>query len=96
MLESFSKILGQNAEVITDFKYSIKEKSSTVCEDIEQSILQLLKRRPCTDQDITTALSLHSIETIKTIGHLMDDGKIQQRHQQGKIFYTIKPKLSDR
>ncbi|MBN1602562.1 MAG: radical SAM protein [Chitinispirillaceae bacterium] len=89
-LESFKMFFGQNAEVITDFKHVMNQQTANVSSDIEQSILQLLKRRPCTDKDIATALSLHSIETTKIISHLVIKGKIERRHQQGNIFYKTK------
>lgn len=88
-LEFFKNIFGKNAEVITDFKHSMNQKSGSASKDIEQSILQLLKRRPCTDRDIATALSLNSIEAAKIISHLVRDARIERRHQQGKNYYTI-------
>ena len=77
------------SEVITDFKHSMNQKSGSASKDIEQSILQMLKRRPCTDRDIATALSLHSIEAAKIISHLVRNARIERRHQQGKNYYTI-------
>jgi len=67
----------------------MNQKSGSASKDIEQSILQMLKRRPCTDRDIATALSLHSIEAAKIISHLVRNARIERRHQQGKNYYTI-------
>lgn len=88
-LESFAEYFGQNAEIITDFKHCKNQKSSSESKDI----LQLLKRRPCTDRDIASALSLHAIEVTKAISHLVETQKISRRKQCGKVFNILKSNI---
>ena len=95
-LEFFKNIFGQNAEVITDFRHSMNQKSGCESRDIEQSILQLLKRRPCTNRDIASALSLHAIEVTKATGHLVDTQKIFRRKQSGKVYNILKNNIQPR
>ena len=82
-------IFRQSTEVITDFRHATNQKSGNISVDTEQTILELLRRRPCTDRDIASALSLHSIEVAKLIGHMVSNGAISRRHQQNMNYYSI-------
>ena len=88
-LESYKNIFRQSTEVITDFRHAMNQKSGNISIDTEQTILELLRRRPCTDRDIASALSLHSIEAAKLLGHLVSKGAISRRHQQNMNYYSI-------
>ncbi len=52
-------------------------------------IEETLSRRPCTAEDIAQMTGLHVNEVMKKLGHMMKQGKIQGKHGERGIFYTI-------
>lgn len=81
-LISIKKILGINAEVVSN---STGSKTGTRFADQEEKIINLISRRPCTCDDISRALSLHSHETLKYLAKLIKEGRVQYKphHQRG-------------
>ena len=47
----------------------------------------MLKRRPCSADDITAGLKISVIETLKHIEILIKSGKIEAVKQNGKTYY---------
>lgn len=91
-LNDLKNIFGDKAEIIND--YSAKpdlENSQTG--GLENKIITLLERRPCTEKDIVEALLAHKIEVIKILEELINMGIVEARPQHGKIFYMQKRKL---
>ena len=73
------------AEVIVDFdKLAAHEARS---EDMESAVVLLLKRRPCTVDDISNSLNLHRHEVIKYVNHLMRGGSVKRVKHGGKWYY---------
>lgn len=82
-LDEIANLLG--AEVIADFK---KKNLSARDGNKKELILNLLKRRPCTIQDISSALGFHENEIIKHIEILIREGAIA-KEVIGKGQYFI-------
>jgi len=55
----------------------------------ENDILSLLKRRPCSIDDISKGLQIHKNEVIKYIDKLFGDKKIKKYYSSEKEFYCI-------
>jgi wyosine [tRNA(Phe)-imidazoG37] synthetase (radical SAM superfamily) len=53
-------------------------------------ILALLKRRPCTLDDLAAFLGLHKVELGKYLGCLVEENKVQAIWQGGVLYYRVK------
>jgi wyosine [tRNA(Phe)-imidazoG37] synthetase (radical SAM superfamily) len=58
--------------------------------NIEEQILETIKRRPCTDKDLTEILDIHLNELNKYLSELIDSGKIISDKQERGLFFKIK------
>ena len=50
-------------------------------------MLTLLKRRPCSVEDIAEGLGIHRNEVVKYLEELKAAGKIEARSERDRIFY---------
>ena len=60
--------------------------------NIEEQILETIKRRPCTDKDLTEILDVHLNELNKYLSELIDSKKIESEHLDRGLFFKIKKK----
>jgi wyosine [tRNA(Phe)-imidazoG37] synthetase (radical SAM superfamily) len=83
-LEEIKNALGNKAEIISDFSAALGDELHVV-KDTE--ILNLIKRRPCTAEDISQALGLHITEVVKHLDHLRKTGVIRYRMYEHRGYY---------
>lgn len=83
-LEQIAKKLGPNAEVIADFKGDEQESGFKIK---DADIIEMLKRRPCSLEDIAAGLKTPIIEAMKHIEVLIKSGKIEAVRQNEKVYY---------
>ncbi|MDY6837324.1 MAG: radical SAM protein [Thermodesulfobacteriota bacterium] len=83
----FCKILGEKAEVIAPFEDGHKHEPKT---NIEQDLLNLLARRPCTLDDISSGLAVHKNEVIKYMDLLVKDDKIKVVNKDAEVYYQLR------
>jgi len=83
-LEEVRKKLGDKAEIISEFTAPLGEEFNSV-KDTE--ILNLIKRRPCTTEDISKALGLRIDEVVKHLDHLTKTGAIRYRMFEHRCYY---------
>jgi wyosine [tRNA(Phe)-imidazoG37] synthetase (radical SAM superfamily) len=83
-LERFCEILGKNAEVIAPFKRSEMRDSKAV---LEQEIVDLLARRPCTLDDISSGLHVNKHEVLKHVTSLLGDHTIRIMKRGTDLYY---------
>ncbi|OGP89107.1 MAG: hypothetical protein A2156_11660 [Deltaproteobacteria bacterium RBG_16_48_10] len=83
-LEEIRKRLGDKAEIIPEFAAPLGEEFNSV-KDTE--ILNLIKRRPCTTEDISKALGLRIDEVAKHLDHLTKTGIIRYRMYEHRCYY---------
>jgi wyosine [tRNA(Phe)-imidazoG37] synthetase (radical SAM superfamily) len=83
-LEEIRKSLGDKAEIIIEFAAPLGEEFNSV-KDTE--ILNLIKRRPCTTEDISKALGLHLNEVVKYLDKLMKEGAVHYRMYEHHCYY---------
>ena len=76
--------LYENAEVIADYKSVHKQQDFS---SRREDVLTLLKRRPCSIEDIAAGLSLHRNEAVKYVEELSSVGRIEAKPQNQQIYY---------
>lgn len=85
-LAEIAKRFGKNAEVIADFKTSQTDSGVNVK---DTDIIEMLKRRPCSLEDVAAGLKTPINEALKHIEILLKAGKIEAARQNGKIYYKV-------
>jgi len=83
-LESIAKRLYKNAEVIADYSGVHKQQDFSAR---REDVLTLLKRRPCSIEDIAAGLGLHRNEVVKYVEELSSEGKIEAKPQNRQLYY---------
>jgi wyosine [tRNA(Phe)-imidazoG37] synthetase (radical SAM superfamily) len=86
-LARFCNVLGKKAEVIAPFKTSQGHARRA---RVEEELLNLLTRRPCTLDDISSGLRVHRNEILKTIEPLMRAHRIGTVKKGSKVYYQPK------
>jgi wyosine [tRNA(Phe)-imidazoG37] synthetase (radical SAM superfamily) len=76
--------LGNKAEIISQFALPKSELFDTVK---DSEILNLIKRRPCTAEDISKVLGLHLNEVVKCLEKLLQEGGVHYRMYEHCGYY---------
>jgi wyosine [tRNA(Phe)-imidazoG37] synthetase (radical SAM superfamily) len=87
-LEEIKERLGDKAEIISEFSAPMGEECIST-QDTE--ILNLIKRRPCTAEDISRALGLHLGEVVKYLEKLVKQGGVHYRRYEHRGYYESGP-----
>ncbi|MBN2534705.1 MAG: radical SAM protein [Spirochaetales bacterium] len=82
-----SKYFDGNVEIISDFSRSTDENYMKIT---KEEIINLLKRRPCSLDDIAAGLNLHKNEIIKYIEELVKNEDIVYQEHNHTLYYSIK------
>jgi len=85
-LERIRKTFGPDCEVIAEFKG--KRKKAELL-DKENSIFNLIQRRPATVDDLSKALGVHRNEAIKYLAKLQKKGKIKYVEHNNQRYYEL-------
>jgi len=83
-LKALAGQLYENAEVIADYSNVHKQQDFSAR---REDVLTLLKRRPCSIEDIAAGLGLHRNEVIKYVEELSSEGKIEVKTQNQQLYY---------
>ena len=83
-LKTIANLLYKNAEVIADYKSVHKQQDFSIR---REDVLTLLKRRPCSIEDIAAGLGLHRNEVVKYVEELSSEGKIEAKPQNQQLYY---------
>jgi wyosine [tRNA(Phe)-imidazoG37] synthetase (radical SAM superfamily) len=87
-LEEIRERLGDKAEIISEWTAPSGEKSTSVT---DSEIFNLIKRRPCTAEDISKALGLHLSEVLKYLEKLLKTGGVHYRIYEHRGYYESVP-----
>jgi wyosine [tRNA(Phe)-imidazoG37] synthetase (radical SAM superfamily) len=85
--------IGMNAEVIVDFTEPLStgrccvDVSDSLNSDISQKVLSILKRRPCTLEDLSSAVSISQDLALQCITQLFEKENILTEQKANKTFY---------
>jgi len=83
-LQAIAAQLGERCEVVTDFSSILgTERFGAEAEDV----LSMLKRRPCSLNDICSGLALHPNEVLKYLGHFQKQGLVVSEQKDGTTFF---------
>jgi len=85
-MERFAARLGDRAEVIADFR-AVHAKSEFTAK--REDVLDTLRRRPCTVDDIAEGLAMHANEAIKYVTELLERGDIVAETTGDRTYYKI-------
>lgn len=86
-LEQIAAKLGPQAEVIADYSTNIQAQPQLSC---GKSVLETLKRRPCSLDDLCRGLQLHPATAQKALAELRDCGLVECTEQNGILYYISK------
>ncbi|MDY0043123.1 MAG: radical SAM protein, partial [Syntrophales bacterium] len=83
-MEELRSLFGKKCEVIADYSkvHSVGEFRRT-----QEDVLDLLKRRPCSVDDISDGLNLHRNETAKYVQELMDRHLIKREMRGNRVLF---------
>jgi len=84
-LRKFAALLGDNAEVIAEFP---QVASAEIFSNSRDEILAMLKRRPCTLDDIAAGLGINRHVAVKQIDLLVKAQKVSLRRLHGRTFFA--------
>ncbi len=85
-LQKIEKLFGDNAEIIASFK---AKRGSVYLLDTERTILEVVKRRPVTLDDICSVTSLHRNEVLKYLDQLHRAKKVKLTEHDNRNYYEI-------
>jgi len=83
-LQIITEKLYEKAEVIADYSEVHKQQDFSAR---REDVLTLLKRRPCSVEDISAGLGLHRNEVVKYVEELSSEGKIEAKPQNKQLYY---------
>jgi wyosine [tRNA(Phe)-imidazoG37] synthetase (radical SAM superfamily) len=86
-MERFCALLGRRAEVAVPFKDIQKHEMEA---NIEEELLNLLARRPCTIDDISSGMGIHRNEVMKYTDLLLKSHRIDMVKQDEVVYYQRK------
>lgn len=91
-LRALAKLFSCPIDVIEDYGH---RKTRTVLSNADRtSVCELIRRRPCTVEDIASALGFHRLEVIKLLGELQDEGVVGRCRAGSRVFYFAVPEGS--
>ncbi len=85
-LQSIASQLGPRCEIISDFS---KLHQTNSFEKKADDVLSILKRRPCSINDISSGLGINRNEAIKYIQNLQNRGLICSELKDGILFFRV-------
>ena len=83
-LLAIAEQLGPKCEVAADFS---PDRCGKHIESKAESVLSMLKRRPCSLDDICTGLGIHRNEALKYVNHFQKKGVVSSSEKDGIVFF---------
>lgn len=88
-LRALARLFAGPVDVIEDYDH---RKTRAVLSIADRAgVCELIRRRPCTVEDIAGALGFHQLEVIKLLGELTDEGAVGRCRAGGRVFYFAAP-----
>ena len=88
-LRTIAEQLGPSCEVVADFEMH-HTKNAQGTQDKAEYVLSILKRRPCSLNDICAGLGIGRDEALKYINHLQKQDIIDSEQKDGLLFFRAK------
>jgi wyosine [tRNA(Phe)-imidazoG37] synthetase (radical SAM superfamily) len=83
-LEEIKNKFGDKAEIVSEFDAPMGDRFDS---DKNDEIINLIRRRPCTAEDISKALGLRIDEVVKYLNHLQIIGAIRYKMHEDRCYY---------
>ncbi|MFO7958207.1 MAG: radical SAM protein [Candidatus Brocadiia bacterium] len=83
-LEQIREMLGSRAEVIAP---AAELQLPAGGEARKERVLDMLRRRPCTLQDVAVGLNIHRNEAVKYVQALLEEGAVRRRQRLYQTYY---------
>jgi wyosine [tRNA(Phe)-imidazoG37] synthetase (radical SAM superfamily) len=71
-------------------KFQSRNKIRSYQKDVEQQIIETIKRRPCTDKDLSEMLGIHINEINKYLSELLHEGSVVSQQLERGTFFRAK------
>ncbi len=84
-MRNIASMFDSRAEVIVDFDKLVAHEAHSA--DMEGEVMALLRRRPCTVDDISNSLGIHTNEAIKCVNCLKENGSVKRVKYGDKWYY---------
>jgi predicted ArsR family transcriptional regulator len=91
-MAALTHLFQPTAEIIADFSTPRSKPMQTNA----AAILAMLKRRPCTAQQIAEGFGLHINEVSKYLGRLMKEKKVRAERRNNVVYYHAATRGSDK
>jgi wyosine [tRNA(Phe)-imidazoG37] synthetase (radical SAM superfamily) len=89
-LEEIRGLFGKKAKIV--FRPPLLRRAGS-SHQLGTAILEMVGRRPCTIEELSTALGAHRHEVSKFVGALVQEGRIvEKRHGNGLFFMAVESK----
>jgi wyosine [tRNA(Phe)-imidazoG37] synthetase (radical SAM superfamily) len=86
-MERLAELFAPRAEVIADYRGTHGHPEFAVR---REEVLALLRRRPCTVEDLSAGLGMHRNEVAKFLGELAGGGLLAERTVGGRLYYLAR------
>lgn len=86
-LESIARVLAPNCEVIADF---VSSHCQRITDDVSQTLLSMLKRRPCSLDDVCSSLGLDADDALRYLRGLEMKNVIRSENKEGQTFFRAR------
>jgi wyosine [tRNA(Phe)-imidazoG37] synthetase (radical SAM superfamily) len=86
-LEEIARRLGPNCQVIADF---VSSRCGRATDEIGQALLSILKRRPCSLDDLCSVLGLAADDVKKSLEELEKQGLAGSENKAGQTFFKAR------
>ncbi len=91
-LQELAALFGSHAEVIAHFSATEEEHDFRAR---REDVLAMLRRRPCSIEDIACGMGIHRNEAVKYIGEMERDGRIRSEVRAGTLYYVAEENRKD-
>ena len=86
-MHHFTWMFEGKTEVIADYRNTHGDSQFVAS---REEVLQLVRRRPCTLEDVSAGLSIHRNEALKYLEQLVHDGTVRGVSQGDRCFYVLR------
>jgi len=86
-MQEFARMFGDNAEVVADYAHVHQQVDFAAT---REDVTNLLRRRPCSLDDVADGLGIHHNEAIKHLDRLIQEKVITTEIRDNKLFYLVK------
>jgi len=86
-MEGAARMFDPTGEVICDFR-AVHRQAAFVAG--REAVLDMLRRRPCSLEDIAAGLGMHLNEAVKYVGELTAEDLIEATETESKLYYKAK------